>query len=124
MPSPVSVVFYVSRVGVVDLSCASSRAVARTLIGGGGVYMGGYARLTSFEINCVSKETSWAEPEYMNIHPPINVLATALASRVFFWVLRFSSLPKINISRQYVPAVNGTCCCGDPTLVAKLNIKK
>ena len=30
----------------------------------------GYARLTSFEINFISKETSRAEPEYMNIHPP------------------------------------------------------
>ena len=37
------------------------RAVARTLIGGGGgcifIYSG-YARLTSFEINFISKETS------------------------------------------------------------------
>ena len=48
------------------------RAVARTLIGGGGcifIYSGS-ARLTSFEINFISKETSRAEPEYMNIHPP------------------------------------------------------
>ena len=38
----------------------------------------GSARLTSFEINFISKETSQSEPEYMNIHPPISVLATAL----------------------------------------------
>ena len=40
--------------------------------GGGGclfIYSGS-ARLTYFEINFISKETSWAEPEYMNIHPP------------------------------------------------------
>ena len=65
--------------------CAEDRAVARTLIGGGGgggcifIYSGS-ARLTSFEINFISKETSRAEPEYMNIHPPpISALATALA---------------------------------------------
>ena len=49
-----------------------NRAFARTLIGGGGgicIYLG-YAQLTSFEINFISKETSQAEPEYMNIHPP------------------------------------------------------
>ena len=51
----------------------------RTLIGGGCIFIySGYARLTSFKINFISKETSRAEPEYMNIHPPINVLATAL----------------------------------------------
>ena len=51
----------------------TGRAVARTLIGGGGgcifIYSGS-ARLTSFEINFISKETSRARPEYMNIHPP------------------------------------------------------
>ena len=49
------------------------RAGARTLIGGGGGYIfiySGYARLISFEINFITKETSRAEPEYMNIHPP------------------------------------------------------
>ena len=49
-----------------------SRAVARTLIGGGGcifIYSGS-ARLTSFEINFISKETSRTRPEYMNIHTP------------------------------------------------------
>ena len=48
------------------------RAGARTLIGGGGgifIYSC-YARLISFEINFMTKETSRAEPEYMNIHPP------------------------------------------------------
>ena len=52
----------------------SSRAVARKLIGGGGCIFihSGSARLTSFEINFISKETSRAEPEYMNIHPPPN----------------------------------------------------
>ena len=57
-----------------------TRARARTLIGGGGcifVYSG-YARLISFQINFITKETSRAEPEYMNIHPPISVLAPAL----------------------------------------------
>ena len=38
----------------------------------------GRARLVSFEIKLISKEVSRAEPEYMNIHPPISVLATAL----------------------------------------------
>ena len=64
---------------------AANRAVARTLIGGGGcifIYSGS-ARLISFEINFISKETSRAEPEYMNIHPPISVLATALAAKHF-----------------------------------------
>ena len=28
---------------------------------------------------------------------------------------------EINISRHYSPTVIGTCCCGDPALVAKLN---
>ena len=46
------------------------RAVARTLIGGCIFIYSGYARLTSFEINSISKETSRAEPEYMNIHLP------------------------------------------------------
>ena len=46
------------------------RAVARTLIGRCIFIYLGSARLTSFEINFISKETSRAEPEYMNIHPP------------------------------------------------------
>ena len=54
------------------------RAVARTLIGGCIFIYSGSARLTFFEINFISKETSRARPEYMNIHPPINALATAL----------------------------------------------
>ena len=62
--------------------CARSRAVARTLIGGWYIFIySGSARLISFQINFISKETSRAETEYMNIHPrsPISVLATALA---------------------------------------------
>ena len=54
------------------------RAVARTLIGGCIFIYSSSARLTSFEINFISKEISRAEPEYMNIHPPISALATAL----------------------------------------------
>ena len=43
----------------------------------------GSARLTSFEINFISKETSRTRPEYMNIHPPpINALATVLQIRL------------------------------------------
>ena len=56
------------------------RAVTRALIEGEGcifIYSGS-ARLVSFEIKLISKEASRAEPEYMNIHPPISVLATAL----------------------------------------------
>ena len=47
-----------------------NRAVARTLIRGCIFIYSGSARLISFEINFISKETSRAEPEYMNIHPP------------------------------------------------------
>ena len=47
------------------------RAVARTLIGGGCIFIySGSARLVSFEMKLISKEVSRAEPEYMNIHPP------------------------------------------------------
>ena len=63
------------------------RAVARTLIGGGGIFIySGSARLTSSEINFISKETSQAEPEYMNIHPlpPISALATALGTHFVY----------------------------------------
>ena len=56
------------------------RASVRTLIAGGGgifIYSG------SFEIDFISKETSWAEPEYMNIHlPPNNTLAPVLHTLV------------------------------------------
>ena len=45
------------------------RAGARTLIGGCIFIYSGYARLISFEVNFITKETSRAEPEYMNIHP-------------------------------------------------------
>ena len=55
------------------------RAGARTLIGGGCIFIySGYARLISFEINFITKETGRAEPEYMNIHTNISVLAPAL----------------------------------------------
>ena len=60
---------------VLKIPAGTCRAVARTLIGGGGgggcifIYSGS-ARVASFEINFISKETSLAEPEYMNIHPP------------------------------------------------------
>ena len=54
------------------------RAVARTLVGMCILIYSGSARLTSFEINFISKETSRAGPEYINVHPPpINALATA-----------------------------------------------
>ena len=67
------------------------RAVARTLIGGGGggvcifIYSGS-ARIVSFEIKLISKEVSRAEPEYMNKPPPppISVLATALPVQSFY----------------------------------------
>ena len=55
-----------------------SRAVARALIGVCIFIYSGSARLVSFEIKLISKEVSWSKPEYMNIHPPISVLATAL----------------------------------------------
>ena len=64
--------YYIFRISHFMSTRVRSRAVARTLIGGGGCIFiySGYARLTSFEIDFSSKETSRAEPEYMNIHPP------------------------------------------------------
>ena len=47
------------------------RAVARALIGGCIFIYSGSARLVSFEIKLISKEASWAEPKYMNIHPQL-----------------------------------------------------
>ena len=41
----------------------------------------------------------------------------------FSTVLRFSTLTEINMSRQHGPTGIGTCCFGDPALVAKLNKK-
>ena len=79
------------------------RPGARTLIGGGGggrcIFIcihSGYARLNSFEINFITKETSRAEPEYMNIHPPppISVLAPALQ------VLCVEEVTKISIDLE------------------------
>ena len=62
------------------ISDCINRAGTRTLIGGGGCIFiySGYARLISFEINFITKVTSQTEPEYMNIHTPISVLAPAL----------------------------------------------
>ena len=56
------------------MSRLTTRAVARALIGGGGVYIHIFklCPLVSFEIKIISKEVSRAEPEYMNIHPPPN----------------------------------------------------
>ena len=54
----------------------TSRAVARTLIGGGGgVYSYIHVLPDQFlfkliNLNLISKETSRAEHEYMNKHPP------------------------------------------------------
>ena len=58
---------------------------ARTLVGRCIFINSGYARLISFEISFITKETSRAEPEYMNIHPPppISVLAPTLSLRNF-----------------------------------------
>ena len=68
------------------LKNCTDRAVARTLI------YSGYARLTSFQINFISKETSRAEPEYMNIHPPppINVLEMALCTEITLYLQKTS----------------------------------
>ena len=62
-----------------DTPMHTGRAVARALIGGGCIFIySGSARLVPFEMKLILKEVSRAEPEYMNIHPPISVLATAL----------------------------------------------
>ena len=60
-------------------------SLERYLGGGGCIFIySGYARLTSFEINFISKGTSRAEHEYTPPPPPpINVLATALAFSTF-----------------------------------------
>ena len=57
------------------------RAVARTLIGGVYIHIFVFCPTSFF----ISKETSRAEHENMNIHPPpINALATALTIIVCF----------------------------------------
>ncbi len=63
----------------------TTRAIARALIGGGGGGVYSYIRvmpdgflLKSVVFKFISKEISRAEHKYMNIHPPINTLATAL----------------------------------------------
>ena len=69
----------------------ASRAVARTLTRVCIFIYSGSARLTSFEINFISKETSRAEPEYRNTpHPPISALATALDGRLHQTVVYLS----------------------------------
>ena len=54
----------------------AARASARTLIGGCIFIYSGYARLISFEINFITKETSRAEPEFLNIRlSPIKAMS-------------------------------------------------
>ena len=72
-------------------SLLESRAVTRTLIGGGGdVFIYSCSVLPDrflfklINLNLILKNTRRAEHEYMNIHPPphaINVLVTALMER-------------------------------------------
>ena len=71
--------------------CEDCRAVARTLMGGGGCLFtySCSARLVSFQIDRFEfdfQKTSRAEHEYMNKHPPppINVLATAVEDWVVY----------------------------------------
>ena len=47
-----------------------------------------YARRISFEINSNSKEIRRAEHEYMNKHPPINVLVTSMLLSLLLKPLR------------------------------------
>ena len=35
-------------------------------------------QLFSFEINLISKEISWAQPEYMDMHPSVTALNLSL----------------------------------------------
>ena len=57
--------------GYVQLCISTQGRRYGTIIGVCILIYAGYARLISFEINFISKETSRAEPEYMNIatHP-------------------------------------------------------
>ena len=80
--------FYIADSEVKELIIRhTSRAGARTQIGGGGgcifIYSG-HSRLISFEINFITKETNRAESENMNIHPPISFLALALHTSAGF----------------------------------------
>ena len=77
---------------IIFIQSFSNRAGARTLIGGCIFKYWGSARLISFEINFISKETSQAEPEYINIHPSINAIAPVLFLNdcsnhhsIFYW---------------------------------------
>ena len=48
----------------------------------------GLARLISFEINLISKEINRVEPEYMNMHFPINALDPPLLylyNHIYLW---------------------------------------
>ena len=47
----------------------------------------GSGRLISFEINLISKEISRAEPEYMNMHIPINALDPPMIEIGFWQIL-------------------------------------
>ena len=76
-----------------------NRAVARTLIGGGGAYSYIHVLPDQFlskliNLNLISKETSRAKHEYMNKHPPpppINVLATAvMIKRTLYFLSRLA----------------------------------
>jgi hypothetical protein len=59
---------------------AVCRAVARTLIGGGCIFIYScYARRISFVSKLISKEISWAEHEYMNMHPSTVKILIALS---------------------------------------------
>ena len=77
------------------------RAVARTLIAGCIFIYSGVAQLTSFEINFISKETSQAELEYMNIHPPINALATALVIYIPVSICHILQIKKLKHNMLY-----------------------
>ena len=50
----------------------------------------------------------------------VPIVGLSCASRFYLRVFRFSSLTKINISRQYGRTVYGTCSCGNSALVGKL----
>ena len=80
LSSPIDIyrLFRVRHNGLKFLFYIQFSAVARALIGGCIFIYSCYARRVSFVLKLISKEISRTEHEYMNIHPPINVLATAL----------------------------------------------
>ena len=70
----------------------------------------------------ISKEVSRAEPEYMNIHPPISVLATALHT----WHLKQNKTDftiKWSIIKKSISYTGGSKRC-NLCLEEKLNILK